>query len=254
MFLKKSAKALATACLVSILGCGQDGSTTTETKVESTPVTVLKPAAPDEKPAEKSTGEKPSDAKKTSPAPAEKSDPKGSDEAKKDKPVSLDSPSSSPADGSSSKISLTTVDYHGFLKNIAQNRTAKLTMVDAWATWCGPCKENFPHVVMMHKKYAGRGLAVASLSLDDASKPQKIAEATKFLESQNAAFPNYVMTEKLEDACEKLNINGIPAVFVFGPDGKEIKRYTMDDPNHQFTYDQVEKEIDALLKAAEKTN
>lgn len=254
MFLKRSAQVLATACLVSFFGCGQEGPSTTETKVESTPVTVLKPAAPDEKPAEKPTSDKPADAKEASPAPVEKADPKGSAETTKDKPVSLDSPSTAPADRSSSKISLTTVDYDGFLKSVAQNRTAKLTMVDAWATWCGPCKENFPHVVMMHKKYGSRGLAVASLSLDDASKPQKIAEATKFLESQNAAFPNYVMSEKLEDACEKLNINGIPAVFVFGADGKEIKRYTMDDPNHQFTYDQVEKEIDELLKAAEKAN
>ena len=51
-------------------------------------------------------------------------------------------------------------------------------MVDAWATWCGPCKENFPHVVEMHQKYAGKGLAVVSLSLDDRDKPEKVDEAT----------------------------------------------------------------------------
>ena len=46
---------------------------------------------------------------------------------------------------------------------------------------------------------------------------------------------------------EKLNINAIPAVFVFGPDGKEVKRFTMDDPNNQFTYDEVEKAVTSLL-------
>ena len=46
---------------------------------------------------------------------------------------------------------------------------------------------------------------------------------------------------------EKLKINAIPAVFVFGPDGKEVKRFTMDDPNNQFTYDEVEKAVVALL-------
>ena len=46
---------------------------------------------------------------------------------------------------------------------------------------------------------------------------------------------------------EKLNINAIPAVFIFGPDGKEVKRFTMDDPKNQFTYDEVEKAIVAFL-------
>jgi hypothetical protein len=44
-----------------------------------------------------------------------------------------------------------------------------------------------------------------------------------------------------------LNINAIPAVFVYGPDGKEVKRFTMDDTKNQFTYDEVEKAIAALL-------
>ena len=35
---------------------------------------------------------------------------------------------------------------------------------------------------------------------------------------------------------------------IYSPEGKELKRFTMDDPNHQFTYDQVEKEVAALLK------
>jgi hypothetical protein len=48
---------------------------------------------------------------------------------------------------------------------------------------------------------------------------------------------------------EKLNINAIPAVFVYGPDGKEVKRFTMDDTKNQFTYDEVEKAITALLDA-----
>ena len=46
---------------------------------------------------------------------------------------------------------------------------------------------------------------------------------------------------------EKLNVNAIPAVFVYGPDGKEVQRFTMDDTKNQFTYDQVEKAITALL-------
>ena len=62
------------------------------------------------------------------------------------------------------------------------------------------------------------------------------------------AFAKVFETEfNARDGFEKLNISVIPAVFVFGPDGKEVKRFTMDDPNNQFTYDQVEKAVVALL-------
>ncbi len=49
------------------------------------------------------------------------------------------------------------------------NPRVKYTIVDAWSTTCGPCKENFPHVIEMHRKFADKGLAVISLSLDDPS-------------------------------------------------------------------------------------
>ena len=138
------------------------------------------------------------------------------------------------------EVKLVPVKYDALMKKIAANKGAKLTIVDAWATWCGPCKENFPHVVEMHQKYAGKGLAVVSLSLDDADKPKKVAEATTFLQSKKATFSNYLLDETNEDAFEKLNITAIPAVFLFGPDGKEVKRFTLEDVNNLFTYDQVE--------------
>ena len=69
-------------------------------------------------------------------------------------------------------MELVPVKFDEMLARIAANKKAKLTLVDAWATWCGPCKENFPHVVEMHEKYAGKGLAVVSLSLDDRDEAQ----------------------------------------------------------------------------------
>ena len=86
-----------------------------------------------------------------------------------------------------------------------------------------------------------------SLSLDDPTDKAAVAEAEKFLKSKKAAFTNVLLDENFGDGFEKLNINAIPAVFLFGPDGKEVKRFTMDDPNNQFTYDEVEKAIVALL-------
>jgi thiol-disulfide isomerase/thioredoxin len=146
------------------------------------------------------------------------------------------------------EIKLTPIKFDSFLKTIKDKNQDKYTLVDVWATWCGPCKENFPHLVEMHKKYSSKGLVAVSLSLDDPTKPKALAEALAFLKEKKAEFPNFVLDEEQADAFDKLNVNAIPAVLLFGPDGKEIKRFTLDDPNHQFTYDDVEKEIAKLLE------
>jgi len=158
--------------------------------------------------------------------------------------VAAPAPAPRPADA---EVTLVPLKWDAIVARIAANKAAKFTVVDAWATWCVPCKENFPHLVEMHKKYADKGLAVVSLSLDDVERPKKLAEAKAFLVEQGAKFPNYVLDEPTDVAFEKLNIGAIPAVFLYGPDGKEIRRFTLDDPNNQFTYADVEKAIQSAL-------
>ena len=144
-------------------------------------------------------------------------------------------------------VKLDRLNWNQFQARLAANKGIKFTVVDAWSTTCGPCKENFPHLVEMHRKYAKQGLAVISFSLDDPTDKAAIREAEKFLKAKKAGFTNVLLDENFGDGFEKLKINAIPAVFVYGPDGKELKRFTMDDPNNQFTYDEVEKAIVALL-------
>jgi len=148
---------------------------------------------------------------------------------------------------SDEKVRLESVKFDQFLARM-KNPKAKYTMVDVWATWCEPCKKNFPHVVEMHEKYSRKGLAVASLSFDSPTEPKQVHDARQFLTEKKAVFANYLLNEEEGVGNEKLNINAIPAVFIFGPDGREVKRFTMDDPNHQFTYEDVEKTVVALLE------
>ena len=147
-------------------------------------------------------------------------------------------------------IKLQSLKWTEFKGRIASNKNAKYTLVDAWATTCAPCKENFPHLVEMHHKYASKGLAVVSLSLDDPTDANAVAAAEKFLKEKKAVMTNVLLNEDFGVGYDKLDIAAIPAVFLYGPDGKEVKRFTMDDPNHQFTYEQVEKEVRNLLEGS----
>jgi len=151
--------------------------------------------------------------------------------------------------GDSNEVKLVALNWDAFKARLAQAKANnyKYTIVDAWASNCGPCKENFPHLVEMNKKYGTRGLQVISLSLDDTTDAKALESAKKFLVEKKAAFLNVLLDEELGVGFEKLNITAIPAVFLYGPDGKELQRFTMDDVNNQFTYQQVEEKVASLL-------
>lgn len=150
-------------------------------------------------------------------------------------------------DSGAAEVKLQTLTWADFEKHLASNKEAKWILVDVWATTCAPCMENFPHLVEMHKKYGPKGLSVISLSLDDPTDEKAVAAAEKFLRETKATFTNILLNEDFGEGYDKLDINGIPAVFLFGPDGKEVKRFTMDDPSDQFTYEQVEQELTERL-------
>jgi thiol-disulfide isomerase/thioredoxin len=224
----RSPRLLAVLTAAALAGCA-DGVSTQTTSVPSTPADVVEatPAPGASAPAASSSAPAP---------PPTDPDPAPAAPAAAEAPASAD-------------VTLKRLTWDQFRTQVATNPNAKYTMVDAWATWCGPCKENFPHLVEMHKKFADKGLAVASLSFDDREDADAVAEAEKFLREQGATFTNVLLDEDFGVGNEKLDINGIPAVFLYGPDGKEVRRYTGDDPNNQFTYEQVEKDVAAMLEA-----
>jgi len=152
------------------------------------------------------------------------------------------------------EVKLESLKWPQFKERLAAMKPAKYTLVDAWATTCAPCKENFPHLIQMHQKYGSKGLAVISLCLDDATNKKAVSEAEKFLKEKSAVFTNVLLDENYGEGFDKLDVNTIPAVFIFGQDGKELKRFTMDDPSHQFTYDQVEKYLIDLLGSSKSAS
>lgn len=127
--------------------------------------------------------------------------------------------------------------------DVKSDEKFKLTLVDAWATFCVPCRKNFHHTVELHEKYGPKGLQVISLSLDDRNDMKTRDAALRFLTEQKADFTNVLLDEESDVGFANLDISGIPALFLYDSSGREIERFTGDDPNKPFTYEQIERAI-----------
>ncbi len=82
---------------------------------------------------------------------------------------------------------LQVLDLAGY-KNMVAGYRGRPLMVTFWATWCGPCRDEFPMITGLAKEYGPQGLVVVGVSLDeDADLPL----ARKFLADNHPGFENY---------------------------------------------------------------
>jgi thiol-disulfide isomerase/thioredoxin len=90
----------------------------------------------------------------------------------------------------------------------------KVVVVCVWASWCGPCQQEAPHLVKVHRKFANRGVVFLGLTPDDADQ---LANIHRFLKAFGITWPNgYGATETMR----ALNAEFIPALYVIGADGQ----------------------------------
>ena len=101
----------------------------------------------------------------------------------------------------------------------------KVVLLNVWATWCGPCVREFPHLVKLQRDYHEKGLEVLFISIDDPN----IAETRvkPFLKKQKVFSPAYI--KKASDdrrffiAVGKGFGNAIPTTFVYDRQGKQVQ-------------------------------
>jgi thiol-disulfide isomerase/thioredoxin len=91
----------------------------------------------------------------------------------------------------------------------------KATLVNAWASWCGPCKEEFPMLVGLKKKLAARGVDVVFVSVDE---PETQAAAQAFAAEYGVSGELLVATRPLGPFKQAMNPDWpgmLPATFLF---------------------------------------
>ena len=89
----------------------------------------------------------------------------------------------------------------------------QLVYLDFWASWCGPCKQSFPFMNAMQRKYASRGLRVVAVNVDQAA-----SDAERFLRTVPAEFTIAFDSEGISP--KKYAIKAMPSSVLIGRDGK----------------------------------
>jgi thiol-disulfide isomerase/thioredoxin len=115
----------------------------------------------------------------------------------------------------------------------------QVVLVDFWASWCAPCKKSFPAMEDLNKQYAGQGLVIVAVSVDE-----KQEDMQRFLERMPVSFVT------VRDANHKLvaavDVQTMPTSFLLGRDG--TVRYTHSGFYGDQTIKQYHDEIEQLLK------
>ncbi len=94
----------------------------------------------------------------------------------------------------------------------------KIVIVDFWATWCGPCMAEAPHMVQINQTYAAKGLQIIGISLDQ--DQQAMVQTAK---AKGFSWPQYFDGQVWQNKyATGYGIQSIPHTFLIGPDGKVL--------------------------------
>lgn len=115
------------------------------------------------------------------------------------------------------------------VRDLVQNHGNKLRLINIWATWCGPCINEFADFVTIDRMYRQRDFEFISLSVD---KPGKRDKVLAFLKSKEASNKNYIFDkENIYDLIEAVDPKwqgALPYTLLIEPGGKIV--YSLQGP------------------------
>ncbi|MES0362755.1 MAG: TlpA disulfide reductase family protein [Desulfobacteria bacterium] len=113
----------------------------------------------------------------------------------------------------------------------------RVVLLNFFATWCGPCRQEIPDFVQLHKRFNGEGLEVIGVSLD----MEAGAVLGPFINRYGITYPIVLGTREV--VVDYGGIRGIPTTFVIDDKGKISDYFVGLQPRHV-----IEESVTKLLK------
>lgn len=118
-------------------------------------------------------------------------------------------------------------DYHG-----------QVVMVNFWASWCGPCRQEMPLLEDISKKYQRLGFTLLGVNVDEDP-----ALAEKLLEKIPVSFP--ILLDSKSQVSEMMNVDAMPTTYLIDRDGNIRFHHRGYKPGYEKSY---EKQIKQLVR------
>ena len=120
---------------------------------------------------------------------------------------------------------LSPLDENAFRQMVASHH-GKVLLVDFWATWCAPCREELPKLVALYSANQQKGLDFVTVSCDE---PEQESAAASFIASQRAPQPAYIRhardDDKFINSIEPKWSGALPALFLYDSAGHQAQSF-----------------------------
>lgn len=114
----------------------------------------------------------------------------------------------------------------------------QVVLINFWASWCGPCRQEMPHLDALHKKYAGLGFTVFGVNVE-----QDRAMADKTLRDIPVSFP--ILFDDANRVSELYAVDAMPVTVLVDRDGDIRFLHRGYKPGYELEYEQ---QVRSLLK------
>jgi thiol-disulfide isomerase/thioredoxin len=126
---------------------------------------------------------------------------------------------------------------------MAADGSAAVTVVNVWATWCVPCRQEMPDLLRLRREMAGRGVRLVLVSTDFDLSPERIAEV---LTGFGVDFPTWLKEQRDADFIDGLNPDwqgAIPATLVYDGAGR-LRQFLLGRQDHEALVRAVQSVLD----------
>lgn len=137
------------------------------------------------------------------------------------------------ANGHASELSGTAPDFtlkSNQGKNIRlQDLRGEVVMLNFWASWCGPCRQEMPLMDEIYKKYSKLGFTILAVNVDE-----NTADADRFLDAVPVTFP--VVYDSDSSISELYQVDAMPTTIMIDRDGNKRFLHRGYQPGYENEY------------------